>query len=228
MHAATINADEFFQGPFEVFRQVHEVHRVSRGGQHPSHGRKGPHVPRHVQRRNLLHRRTASSNSRAWRKSRTQLRPALGPSRPVARLAAHYAAVRGYALEGRRYMWQVSHRVGFRAAAPRPGTRPATERLPCSQPLRSPSRRSPPKPASARRRPAGSSAETGYASDDAAAKVQAAAGKLGYKPNTLARSLVTGRSQTIGVLLLHRQRLLRAGPARNRRRGVQRQLSASS
>ncbi|SFT51833.1 LacI family DNA-binding transcriptional regulator [Arthrobacter sp. ov118] len=40
----------------------------------------------------------------------------------------------------------------------------------------------------------------GYASGDVAAKVQAAARKLGYKPNTLARSLVTGRSQTIGVV----------------------------
>jgi len=27
----------------------------------------------------------------------------------VARLAAHYAAVRGYALEGRRYMWKVDY-----------------------------------------------------------------------------------------------------------------------
>ena len=40
----------------------------------------------------------------------------------------------------------------------------------------------------------------GYASDDVAARVRAAARTLGYKPNTLARSLVTGRSQTIGVV----------------------------
>jgi len=40
----------------------------------------------------------------------------------------------------------------------------------------------------------------GYASDEVAARVQAAARKLGYRPNTLARSLVTGRSQTIGVV----------------------------
>jgi LacI family transcriptional regulator len=40
----------------------------------------------------------------------------------------------------------------------------------------------------------------GYASDDVAARVHAAARKLGYKPNMVARSLVTGRSQTIGVV----------------------------
>lgn len=40
----------------------------------------------------------------------------------------------------------------------------------------------------------------GYASDEVAARVQAAARKLGYKPNMVARSLVTGRSQTIGVV----------------------------
>ena len=40
----------------------------------------------------------------------------------------------------------------------------------------------------------------GYTSDDVAAKVQAAARKLGYKPNSLARSLVTGKSHTIGVV----------------------------
>src|SRR3954453_11885621 len=40
----------------------------------------------------------------------------------------------------------------------------------------------------------------GCASDDVSARVRDAAKKLGYKPNTLARSLATGRSQTIGVV----------------------------
>ncbi|TLM81288.1 LacI family transcriptional regulator [Pseudarthrobacter sp. NamE2] len=40
----------------------------------------------------------------------------------------------------------------------------------------------------------------GYASSEVATRVEAAARKLGYKPNTLARGLVTGRSQTIGVV----------------------------
>ena len=40
----------------------------------------------------------------------------------------------------------------------------------------------------------------GYTSDDVAAKVRTAALKLGYKPNSLARSLATGKSQTIGVV----------------------------
>jgi len=40
----------------------------------------------------------------------------------------------------------------------------------------------------------------GYTSDDVAAKVRTAARKLGYKPNSLARSLATGKSHTIGVV----------------------------
>jgi LacI family transcriptional regulator len=40
----------------------------------------------------------------------------------------------------------------------------------------------------------------GYTSDEVAAKVRTAAQKLGYKPNSLARSLVTGKSHTIGVV----------------------------
>jgi len=40
----------------------------------------------------------------------------------------------------------------------------------------------------------------GYASSEVATRVEAAARKLGYKPNTLARGLVTGRTQTIGVV----------------------------
>ena len=40
----------------------------------------------------------------------------------------------------------------------------------------------------------------GYASDDIRDKVRAAATSLGYRPNLLARSLITGRTQTIGVV----------------------------
>ena len=40
----------------------------------------------------------------------------------------------------------------------------------------------------------------GYASHDIREKVRAAAQALGYRPNLLARSLITGRSQTIGIV----------------------------
>jgi LacI family transcriptional regulator len=40
----------------------------------------------------------------------------------------------------------------------------------------------------------------GYASEAVAERVRAAAKTLGYRPNRLARSLITGRTQTIGVV----------------------------
>ena len=40
----------------------------------------------------------------------------------------------------------------------------------------------------------------GYSSDDVRERVQSAAERLGYRPNRLARSLITGRTQTIGVV----------------------------
>lgn len=41
----------------------------------------------------------------------------------------------------------------------------------------------------------------GYASDDVRTRVHSAADRLGYRPNLLARSLITGRTQTIGVVV---------------------------
>lgn len=43
--------------------------------------------------------------------------------------------------------------------------------------------------------------EYGYASEDVKTRVQSAADRLGYRPNMLARSLITGRTQTIGVVV---------------------------
>jgi LacI family transcriptional regulator len=40
----------------------------------------------------------------------------------------------------------------------------------------------------------------GYVSEDVRGRVNAAAAELGYRPNTLARSMITGRSHTIGVV----------------------------
>src|SRR5207244_11044965 len=40
----------------------------------------------------------------------------------------------------------------------------------------------------------------GYVSDDIRARVRGAAEELGYRPNALARSMITGRSQTIGFV----------------------------
>lgn len=107
-HAATINSDEFFQGPFEVVD--HDTKTIVFLGEDETRPM-GERVQRflstyggetfYVDAKEIpLPGVEASQRSyvlplvfHAW----------------MARLAAHYAAVRGYALEGRRYMWKVEY-----------------------------------------------------------------------------------------------------------------------
>jgi fructoselysine-6-P-deglycase FrlB-like protein len=108
MHAATINADEFFQGPFEVIdKDTKTIVFLSEDDSRPM----GERVRRfletysgethYIDGRDLPVPGVAASE-------RAYVLPLVFHAL-VARLAAHYAAVRGYALEGRRYMWKVDY-----------------------------------------------------------------------------------------------------------------------
>jgi fructoselysine-6-P-deglycase FrlB-like protein len=108
MHAATINADEFFQGPFEVFDSATKsLVFLGEDATRPM----GERVSRFLDQ---------YSGETYYLDGRDLELPGVpadqrGFVAPVVfyalmfRLAAHYAAVRGYALEGRRYMWQFAY-----------------------------------------------------------------------------------------------------------------------
>jgi fructoselysine-6-P-deglycase FrlB-like protein len=107
-HAATINADEFFQGPFEVIdADTKTIVFLSEDATRPM----GERV------RSFL---TTYSGETFYVDGRDFPLPGVEASERafvlplvfhawMARLAAHYAAVRGYTLEGRRYMWKVEY-----------------------------------------------------------------------------------------------------------------------
>jgi fructoselysine-6-P-deglycase FrlB-like protein len=108
MHAAALNADEFFQGPFEVFdKQTKSLVFIGEDSTRPM----GERVRRFLDE---------YGGETFYLDCRDVPMPGIAASgRPVVaplvyytfafRLAAHYAAVRGYALEGRRYMWQFQY-----------------------------------------------------------------------------------------------------------------------
>jgi fructoselysine-6-P-deglycase FrlB-like protein len=108
LHASTINADEFFQGPFEVIdRESKTIVFLGEDETRPM----GERVRRFL---------TTYSGETYYIDSADLQLPGIpadqrGYVAPlvyaalVARLAAHYAAVRGYTLEGRRYMWKVDY-----------------------------------------------------------------------------------------------------------------------
>jgi fructoselysine-6-P-deglycase FrlB-like protein len=107
-HAATINADEFFQGPFEVIDEnTKAIVFLGEDDSRPM----GERVRRFL---------ATYSGETFYVDSRDISLPGVPESERayvmplvfhawVARLAAHYAAVRGYTLEGRRYMWKVEY-----------------------------------------------------------------------------------------------------------------------
>ncbi|WP_167133658.1 SIS domain-containing protein [Arthrobacter sedimenti] len=108
MHAATINADEFFQGPFEVFdKDTKSILFLSEDETRPM----GERVDRFLEK---YSGETFRVDSRELelpgipQEMRAFVAPLVFYTLDF-RLAAHYAAVRGYALEGRRYMWQFAY-----------------------------------------------------------------------------------------------------------------------
>ena len=108
MHAATINADEFFQGPFEVIDEATKsILFLGEDATRPM----GERVRRFLDR---YGGETCIVDGRDFDL------PGIAPAERgyvlplvfhglAARLAAHYSALRGYALEGRRYMWKVEY-----------------------------------------------------------------------------------------------------------------------
>lgn len=108
MHAATLNANEFFQGPFEVFdKDTKSILYLSEDETRPMAERADRFLEEYSGE-------TFRIDSREFELPGIpqHLRAFVAPLvfYPIAfRLAAHYAAVRGYSLEGRRYMWQFAY-----------------------------------------------------------------------------------------------------------------------
>lgn len=108
MQAATINADEFFQGPFEVFdKTTKSIVFLGEDSTRPMGERVRTFLETYSGETFYIDGRKFQLPGVA-ESERSFVLPLVFHAL-VARLAAHYAAVRGYALEGRRYMWQVSY-----------------------------------------------------------------------------------------------------------------------
>ncbi|WP_411375064.1 SIS domain-containing protein [Arthrobacter sp. MPF02] len=108
MHAATINANEFFQGPFEVFdKDTKSILYLPEDETRPMAERADRFLEEYSGETYRVDSRDLELPGIPQ-----QLRAFVAPLvfYPLAfRLAAHYAAVRGYSLEGRRYMWQFAY-----------------------------------------------------------------------------------------------------------------------
>jgi fructoselysine 6-phosphate deglycase len=108
MHAATINADEFFQGPFEIVDKDSNI--IVFLGEDDTR----PMCERVCRFLNRYNGQTFYVDGRDFdlpgidASQRGYVLPLVFHGL-AARLAAHYSAVRGYALEGRRYMWKVDY-----------------------------------------------------------------------------------------------------------------------
>ncbi|TLM81291.1 SIS domain-containing protein [Pseudarthrobacter sp. NamE2] len=108
MHAATINANEFFQGPFEVFdKDTKSILYLPEDETRPMAERADRFLEEHSGETYRVDSRDLELPG-IPQKLRAFVAPLV--FYPLAfRLAAHYAAVRGYSLEGRRYMWQFAY-----------------------------------------------------------------------------------------------------------------------
>lgn len=108
MHAQTINADEFFQGPFEVFdRSTKAFLFLGEDETRPMGERVQRFLDEYSGETVVIDSRDLELPGVA-----VEQRKLVAPVVYYAlmfRLAAHYAAVRGFALEGRRYMWQFAY-----------------------------------------------------------------------------------------------------------------------
>ncbi|MCU1635202.1 MAG: Fructoselysine 6-phosphate deglycase, partial [Cryobacterium sp.] len=107
-HATTINSDEFFQGPFEVIdKDTKTIVFLGEDDTRPM----GERVRRFL---GTYGGETFYVDSRdiplqGIEESERAFVSPLVFHAWMARLAAHYAAARGYTLEGRRYMWTVEY-----------------------------------------------------------------------------------------------------------------------
>lgn len=107
-HASTVNADEFFQGPFEVFdKDTRSVVYVPEDETRPMAERVRRFLDEYSGETYYIDSLDFDLPG-IEAEQRSYVMPlvfhGLG-----ARLAAHWSAVTGYALEGRRYMWQFDY-----------------------------------------------------------------------------------------------------------------------
>lgn len=108
MHAATVNANEFFQGPFEVFDSATKsIVFLGEDGTRPMTERVVRFLNEYSGATFLVDARDLTLHGVA-NEQRGYVAPLVYYTM-MFRLAAHYAALRGYALEGRRYMWQFAY-----------------------------------------------------------------------------------------------------------------------
>jgi fructoselysine 6-phosphate deglycase len=108
MHAQTINSDEFFQGPFEVFdTNTKSFLFLGEDETRPMGERVLRFLEQYSGETVVLDGRDLELPGIAA-DQRALVAPVVFYSL-MFRLAAHYAATRGYALEGRRYMWQFAY-----------------------------------------------------------------------------------------------------------------------
>ncbi|AZS37525.1 Fructosamine deglycase FrlB [Microbacterium lemovicicum] len=108
MHAVTINADEFFQGPFEVFdKETKSIVFLPEDVTRPMGERALAFLEGYSGPTFVIDSRDFALDGIAA-EQRAYVAP-LVYATLVSRLAAHWAAARGYALEGRRYMWQFAY-----------------------------------------------------------------------------------------------------------------------
>lgn len=108
MHAATLNANEFFQGPFEVFdKETKSILYLPEDATRPMAERADRFLEEYSGETYRVDSRELDLPGIAQ-----EMRAFVAPLvfyTIAFRLAAHYAAVRGYSLEGRRYMWQFAY-----------------------------------------------------------------------------------------------------------------------
>lgn len=108
MHASTINANDFFQGPFEVFdRDTRSFLFLGEDSTRPM----GERVLRFLEQyagETVVIDGADLELPGVPEEQRGFVAPLVFYTL-MFRLAAHYAAVRGYELEGRRYMWQFAY-----------------------------------------------------------------------------------------------------------------------
>lgn len=108
MHAATLNANEFFQGPFEVFdKDTKSILYLAEDETRPMAERADRFLEDYSGETFRVDSRELELPGIA-QDQRAFVAPLVFYT-IAFRLAAHYAAVRGYSLEGRRYMWQFAY-----------------------------------------------------------------------------------------------------------------------